>query len=94
MISPSNSKAKMELNTEETKNPIMQDTIINQETKEKELRFYAKLPLFNYGLLPQTWEDSSQIDQIIGLPVEFNIKVREIMILLMFVNWEASRFVR
>mmetsp|Transcript_6356 Transcript_6356/g.7161 ORF Transcript_6356/g.7161 Transcript_6356/m.7161 type:complete len:266 (+) Transcript_6356:26-823(+) len=49
--------AKMECVLEETHNPLKQDTRKNKYTKEKELRYYAQFPLFNYGFLPQTWED-------------------------------------
>ena len=37
--------------TDEKWNPIKQDT------KKGKLRFYGIDPVFNYGCLPQTWED-------------------------------------
>lgn len=49
----------MELATDEPLNPIKQDTRKNKLTGELELRYYAWFPLFNYGFLPQTWEDSN-----------------------------------
>jgi 3'-phosphoadenosine 5'-phosphosulfate synthase len=49
---PMYSTAKMEVNKNEPGNPIMQDT------KNGQMRYYSYgVPLFNYGLLPQTWED-------------------------------------
>jgi len=42
----------MELATDEPNNPIKQDTRKNKITGEKELRYYARFPLFNYGFLP------------------------------------------
>ncbi len=37
-------------------NPIVQDTRKSRYTGQKELRFYAMFPYFNYGFFPQTWE--------------------------------------
>ena len=42
----------MELATDEEFNPIKQDLWKNWITGEKELRYYAKFTLFNYGFLP------------------------------------------
>ena len=50
----------MELATDEKLNPIKQDTRKNWLSGEKELWYYAKFPYFNYGFIPQTWEDSNQ----------------------------------
>ncbi|KAL5988375.1 Soluble inorganic pyrophosphatase 6, chloroplastic [Asimina triloba] len=50
---PKNSSAKMEVATEEPYTPIKQDT------KKGKLRFYPYDINWNYGLLPQTWEDPS-----------------------------------
>ena len=36
----------------------MQDTKKNVFTKELELRHYAQFPLFNYGFIPRTWEQT------------------------------------
>lgn len=54
---PNNTRAKYELSKEENKNPIKQDI----DKKTKKLRFYKIDPIFNYGFLPQTWENSSKI---------------------------------
>jgi len=56
------SNAKMEINTSEKMNPIMQDI------KNGDIRFVANcFPhngyLWNYGALPQTWEDPNYYDQ-------------------------------
>eukprot|EP00271_Cylindrocystis_brebissonii_P007858 TRINITY_DN2173_c0_g1_i1.p1 TRINITY_DN2173_c0_g1~~TRINITY_DN2173_c0_g1_i1.p1 ORF type:complete len:297 (+),score=68.76 TRINITY_DN2173_c0_g1_i1:245-1135(+) len=48
---PKETSAKMEVATEEASNPIKQDT------KKGKLRFYPYNINWNYGLLPQTWED-------------------------------------
>jgi inorganic pyrophosphatase len=56
--------AKYEIATKEQFNPIKQDTRTNKTTGERELRYYAQFPLFNYGCLPQTWENSLEVDSI------------------------------
>ena len=49
---PMFSTAKMEMSKTEPKNPIMQDE------KDGKPRYYTYgVPFFNYGFLPQTWED-------------------------------------
>ncbi|KFK28142.1 hypothetical protein AALP_AA8G477800 [Arabis alpina] len=48
---PKESSAKMEVATDEAYTPIKQDT------KKGKLRFYPYNINWNYGLLPQTWED-------------------------------------
>eukprot|EP00965_Chrysotila_dentata_P085175 2809930-Pleurochrysis_carterae.AAC.4 len=49
------STAKLEVQKKVPHNPIMQDT------KKGELRYYSYgAPFFNYGMLPQTWEDPSK----------------------------------
>ncbi|KAM6550138.1 hypothetical protein CsatB_021814 [Cannabis sativa] len=48
---PKESSAKMEVATDESHTPIKQDT------KKGELRYYPYNINWNYGLLPQTWED-------------------------------------
>jgi len=54
---PMYSTAKMEVSKTEPGNPIMQDE------KNSKPRFYSYgIPFFNYGLLPQTWEDSNHVD--------------------------------
>ncbi|MCO5615064.1 hypothetical protein L7F22_069352 [Adiantum nelumboides] len=50
---PKESSAKMEVATEEPYTPIKQDI------KKGKLRFYPYNINWNYGLLPQTWEDPS-----------------------------------
>ena len=48
---PKNTKAKMEVATKEKSNPIAQDV------KKGKLRDYHGPIFWNYGCLPQTWED-------------------------------------
>lgn len=48
---PKYTKAKMEVSTKESKNPIAQDV------KKGKLRDYHGPIFWNYGMLPQTWED-------------------------------------
>ncbi|GLT96948.1 hypothetical protein SLE2022_145380 [Rubroshorea leprosula] len=50
---PKESSAKMEVATDEPYTPIKQDT------KKGKLRYYPYTINWNYGLLPQTWEDPS-----------------------------------
>ncbi|XP_022762857.1 soluble inorganic pyrophosphatase 6, chloroplastic-like [Durio zibethinus] len=50
---PKESNAKMEVATDELYTPIKQDT------KKGKLRYYPYNINWNYGLLPQTWEDPS-----------------------------------
>ncbi|KAL4338830.1 hypothetical protein HN51_049064 [Arachis hypogaea] len=50
---PKESNAKMEVATDELYTPIKQDT------KKGKLRYYPYNIHWNYGLLPQTWEDPS-----------------------------------
>ena len=51
----------MEVMKAEPSNPIMQDT------KDGKPRFYSYgVPFFNYGLLPQTWEDPNVVDSETG----------------------------
>lgn len=53
---PRGIQAKMEISTDEEKNPIKQDI------KKGALRFYKYGPsLVNYGAIPQTWEDPGSI---------------------------------
>jgi len=51
---PKYSKAKMEVSTKEEKNPIAQDI------KKGNLRDYHGPIFWNYGCLPQTWEDPNE----------------------------------
>jgi inorganic pyrophosphatase len=41
---------------------MMQDTRNNLFDKKLELRYYAQFPLFNYGFIPQTWEQNIRKD--------------------------------
>ena len=50
---PKISKAKMEIDTKAEGNPIVQDT------KKGKLRYYHGPIYWNYGCIPQTWEDPS-----------------------------------
>ncbi|EOY15582.1 hypothetical protein SCA6_008926 [Theobroma cacao] len=50
---PKDTSAKMEVATDELYTPIKQDT------KKGKLRYYPYNINWNYGLLPQTWEDPS-----------------------------------
>lgn len=54
---PRETKAKMEVATEEAATPIKQDI------KKGKLRFYPYNINWNYGLLPQTWEDPGHANQ-------------------------------
>jgi 3'-phosphoadenosine 5'-phosphosulfate synthase len=52
---PRGATAKLEVNKKVPHNPIMQDT------KKGELRYYTYgASFFNYGMLPQTWEDPAK----------------------------------
>ncbi|KAK2987429.1 hypothetical protein RJ640_018566, partial [Escallonia rubra] len=61
---PKESSAKMEVATDEPFTPIKQDT------KKGKLRYYPYNINWNYGLLPQTWEDpsfaNSEVDGAFG----------------------------
>jgi 3'-phosphoadenosine 5'-phosphosulfate synthase len=58
---PMYNTAKMEVMKNEPGNPIMQDN------KNNKPRFYTYgVPFFNYGLLPQTWEDPTVADPSTG----------------------------
>jgi len=58
---PMYSTAKMEMMKDVLDNPIMQDT------KDNAPRYYTYgVPFFNYGLLPQTWEDPTIADPTTG----------------------------
>jgi inorganic pyrophosphatase len=61
---PKETSAKMEVATDEPSTPIKQDT------KKGKLRFYPYNINWNYGLLPQTWEDpahkNAELDGVAG----------------------------
>jgi len=57
---PKETSAKMEVATDEVATPIKQDT------KKGKLRFYPYNINWNYGLLPQTWEDPAHTNADLG----------------------------
>lgn len=57
---PANTSAKFETQTEEEGNPIAQDE------KDGKPREYPYPILWNYGMLPQTWEDPDVISKDLG----------------------------
>ncbi|GBF93727.1 inorganic pyrophosphatase [Raphidocelis subcapitata] len=57
---PKETSAKMEVATDEPGTPIKQDT------KKGKLRFYPYNINWNYGMLPQTWEDPAHKAQELG----------------------------
>jgi inorganic pyrophosphatase len=58
----SSTKAKMEISRDVEFNPIIQDLEQCDEAPSgKKLRDYAIFPIFNYGAIPQTWEDPNRI---------------------------------
>jgi inorganic pyrophosphatase len=57
---PKMTTAKMEIATKEENNPIAQDT------KKGKLRHYHGPIFWNYGMLPQTWENPTEIDVATG----------------------------
>jgi inorganic pyrophosphatase len=59
---PKGTRAKMEIATKEPNNPIKQDV---KNGKLRDLT-YGKMP-FNYGALPQTWENPLLVDPELGL---------------------------
>ena len=52
---PRNTRKKIEMAKDEVDNPLKQD--IKLINSEKILRNYSIDPIFNYGFLPQTWEN-------------------------------------
>jgi inorganic pyrophosphatase len=58
----SSTKAKMEISRDVEFNPIIQDLEqCDKSLSGKKLRDYAIFPIFNYGAIPQTWEDPNRI---------------------------------
>ena len=53
----SGTTSKMECGLEVAHNPIISDTKKNKSTGEVKLRHYGMPATFNYGFIPQTWED-------------------------------------
>lgn len=67
---PKETSAKMELATDEIRTPIKQDT------KKGKLRFYPYNINWNYGMLPQTWEDPGHVDATLQAGVSCDVAVR------------------
>ncbi|CCW68846.1 unnamed protein product [Phytomonas sp. Hart1] len=59
---PRGSRAKMELIKEETYNPISQDRFNKMEGQPLRFFAYGNIP-FNYGFIPQTWENPDSLDK-------------------------------
>lgn len=57
---PKNTKAKFEISTKEISNPVAQDI------KKGKLRDYHGPIYWNYGALPQTWEDPNVKHPVVG----------------------------
>jgi inorganic pyrophosphatase len=57
---PKYGKAKMECSTKLENNPIVQDI------KKGKLRFYHGPIFWNYGFVPQTWENPDEMDEMTG----------------------------
>lgn len=57
---PKETSAKMEVATKEESNPLKQDI------KKDKLRFYPYNIHWNYGMLPQTWEDPEHKSEELG----------------------------
>lgn len=53
-----NSRAKMEMSKETKSNPIIHDTVSRDGGRIPRFYSYGR-PFFNYGFIPQTWEDPS-----------------------------------
>nr|CAD1828231.1 unnamed protein product [Ananas comosus var. bracteatus] len=68
---PRGTRAKMEVATMERHNPIKQDTRMGK------LRYYPSNINWNYGMLPQTWEDPSfantEIEGAFGIMIQVYI---------------------
>jgi len=56
---PHSTVAKLELHKESKNNPIVNDTRANKQSGKHELRNYGLSTIFNYGFIPQTWEDGA-----------------------------------
>jgi hypothetical protein len=74
---PKETSAKMELATDEERNPIKQDT------KKGKLRHYPYNINWNYGMMPQTWEDPGHVD------AELKAGVR-VLCLILFLRTKCS----
>jgi inorganic pyrophosphatase len=58
---PKGNLQKFEMSTNETHNPIKQDVKRNKLTGQTYLRYYKHTPIFNYGFIPQTWENNKKL---------------------------------
>ena len=63
---PRDTTAKMEVATDEINNPVKQDGKWDKENLKYHLRHYKLNPCFNYGMIPQTWENSKHQDRETG----------------------------
>ena len=63
---PRGTTAKMEVATKEQYNPIKQDVKVDKSTGKPFLREYMLNPCFNYGIIPQTWENNEHKDRETG----------------------------
>jgi inorganic pyrophosphatase len=57
---PQGTLKKLEMSKNETHNPILQDVKKNKLTNQEYLRYYKLVPTFNYGFIPQTWENNKK----------------------------------
>jgi inorganic pyrophosphatase len=57
---PQGTLKKLEISKTETHNPILQDTKKNKLINQEYLRYYKLVPTFNYGFIPQTWENNTK----------------------------------
>ncbi len=48
---------KLEVTKNLPYNPVMQDTVVNKNTQQRQHRVYSRPPKFGYGFIPQTWCD-------------------------------------
>ena len=60
------SNAKMEINLKDKMNPIRQDVLGDGSLRFVANCFPYKGYLWNYGALPQTWENPDQEDRVTG----------------------------
>ena len=56
----------MEVETCQQSNPLVQDIKKDKETGMMMMRHYGVEPMFNYGMIPQTWENNAELDPETG----------------------------
>lgn len=56
----------MEVETTSKSNPVVQDLSKGPDGKKNVLRHYGLTPNFNYGMVPQTWENPNHTDKGTG----------------------------